>query len=249
MNKIFFHPSPNFDGRPNFTEISMIVVHHTEVDTERSLDLLTSSRSKVSSHYLIAKDGKIIQLVEETKRAWHAGKSYWDGKENINDCSIGIELTNLGHEPFPLRQMKFFIDLCKEIIERYAIKQKNIVGHSDVAPDRKIDPQSRFDWKVLHSHNIGLYPDIVEDSACRVLFSAELQSAQPQQKSENFALIQQQLREYGYNIAITGVFDDQSQHVIAAFKRHFRRKSGIYGNIVWDADDQKSLEQLLVLAK
>ena len=129
-------PSPNFDERA--LPVSMIVLHYTGMpDAEGALDRLTSPEARVSAHYCVKEDGEVIQLVDEEKRAWHAGKSYWRGITDINSASVGIEIVNPGHEfgyrPFPDEQIASVIPLVADIKDRHGITRGNIVGHSDIA--------------------------------------------------------------------------------------------------------------------
>ncbi len=153
--------SVNFNERPSGTTIDMVVIHYTDMFTvEESLDILTSSTSHVSAHFLIDTDGTIFQLVDTHMRAWHAGISQWQGVENVNHRSIGIELQNAGqkyfekfktYEPYPLLQMQALVDLIHHLKEEHPIAKSLILGHSDVAPDRKIDPGPHFDWQWLRN--------------------------------------------------------------------------------------------------
>src|SRR5881397_3083891 len=152
-------PSPNFDERQ--LPVSMIVLHYTGMpDAEGALDRLTSPESKVSSHYLIDEDGTIYRLVDEAKRAWHAGKSRWRGITDVNSASIGIEIVNPGHEfgyrPFPEPQMDALVPLVADIVARHGVARANVVGHSDVAPARKQDPGELFDWARLAKLRLAL---------------------------------------------------------------------------------------------
>jgi len=152
-------PSPNWDERS--LPVSMIVLHYTGmVDAAAAITRLCDAESKVSCHYLIAEDGEIVRMVPEEKRAWHAGKSYWRGIEDVNSASIGIELVNPGHElgyrPFPEAQMVALLQLMTEIVGRHGITRGNIVGHSDIAPARKIDPGELFDWDRLAAVRLAL---------------------------------------------------------------------------------------------
>lgn len=145
-------PSPNFDDRA--LPISMLVLHYTGMqDAAAAIAQLTSSEAKVSCHYVVAEDGQILRLVPEHKRAWHAGRSHWRGITDVNSASIGIEIVNPGHDwgyrPFPPAQMEALIPLVAEIVERHGIEPANVVGHSDVAPARKVDPGELFDWERL----------------------------------------------------------------------------------------------------
>ena len=152
--KIIQKKSPNFDKRPKGTKINSIIIHYTGMETfDEACKRLCDKNSKVSSHYLIGRDGKIINLVDEEKRAWHAGVSHWKGVDNINDISIGIELENPGHEfgyiPFSKEQMDSLIYLCKELKSKYDIKEDWVLGHSDISPERKLDPGDKFKWEPI----------------------------------------------------------------------------------------------------
>ena len=152
-------PSPNFDERK--LPVSMIVLHYTGMpDAAGALDRLTSPEAKVSAHYLVDEDGSIFSLVDESKRAWHAGKARWRGVSDVNSASVGIEIVNPGHEfgyrPFPDEQIAALIPLVSSIKERHAIGRGNIVGHSDVAPDRKEDPGELFPWEALARRRLAL---------------------------------------------------------------------------------------------
>ena len=148
--------SPNFDERrPN-----LVIIHHTSDDAVNdALHTLTSPERKVSSHYLIGRDGAIIQLVDERARAWHAGKSWWGGITDINSISLGIELDNNGSEPFADAQIDALLGLLEGIRQRYPIPSANFIGHADVAPTRKDDPSALFPWQRLAARGFGLWCD------------------------------------------------------------------------------------------
>lgn len=152
MSDIIACPSPNFDQRA--LPVTMLVLHYTGMqDAASAIARLTAAEAKVSSHYLVDEGGRILALVDEDKRAWHAGRSFWRGITDVNSASIGIELVNPGHEwgyrPFPEPQMNMLIPLIAEIVERHGIEPANVVGHSDIAPRRKTDPGELFDWERL----------------------------------------------------------------------------------------------------
>ena len=153
--------SPNHSTKPRKSDqIKFIIIHYTGMQSEsESIKRLTDKKSQVSAHYLINKKGKVIKMVQEDKTAWHAGKSRWKNFVNLNNHSIGIELVNKGHrlgyEIFSKNQIKKLIQLCKFLIKKYKIKQSNILGHSDIAPLRKIDPGEKFPWKLLSKNKIG----------------------------------------------------------------------------------------------
>tara|TARA_Y100000590_G_scaffold305044_1_gene344038 strand:+ start:1829 stop:2554 length:726 start_codon:yes stop_codon:yes gene_type:complete len=158
--------SPNFNKkkRPS-NSIKVIVIHYTGMQSEReSIMRLCDPKSKVSSHYLINKKGKTYRLVEDNKVAWHAGISSWGKYKNLNQKSIGIELTNKGHKfgyaAYTKKQTLSLVKLCKFLKRKYKIKDNNFVGHSDIAPLRKIDPGEKFPWKELANNKIGIWHNI-----------------------------------------------------------------------------------------
>ena len=149
--------SPNFDERqPDF-----VVIHHTGSKTlEDAQRILTTPLRKVSAHYLISRDGAMIQLVGENARAWHAGKSWWGGLTDLNSVSIGIELDNNGREPFADAQIDALLALLTDIRQRHAIPAANFIGHADIAPTRKDDPSSWFPWQKLAAQGFGLWCEL-----------------------------------------------------------------------------------------
>lgn len=152
-------PSPNFDERT--MAVSILVLHYTGMpDAAGAIARLSDPAAKVSCHYLVAEDGQIVRMVAEDKRAWHAGKSHWRGVDNLNSCSIGIEIVNQGHEigyrPFPEAQIDALIPLVADIVGRYGITRGNVVGHSDIAPARKQDPGELFPWYRLAKLRLAL---------------------------------------------------------------------------------------------
>lgn len=160
-----WQPSPHFEAR----RANYVILHHTSNDTlVHALSVLTSPFSGVSSHYLIGREGRVLQLVDERQRAWHAGASYWGGQTDMNSASIGIELDNTGAEPFPSVQIEALLALLADIQTRHRIPQANFLGHADVAPARKSDPSALFPWPRLAAAGFGLwceppYPDAPDD--------------------------------------------------------------------------------------
>jgi N-acetylmuramoyl-L-alanine amidase len=155
--------SPNFNDRPEGVPVDMLVIHYTGMQSaEAALKRMCDPAAEVSAHYMIDEAGRVFALVDEEKRAWHAGLSFWRGESGVNSRSIGIELANPGHEfgyrPFPEAQMAALIELAKGILSRWPIPPRNVVGHSDVAPRRKEDPGELFDWRRLAEQGIGLWP-------------------------------------------------------------------------------------------
>lgn len=152
-------PSPNFDERQ--LPISMLVLHYTGMpDAASAIGWMANPESKVSAHYVVTEEGDVVRMVDEDKRAWHAGRSYWRGITDVNSASIGIEIVNPGHEwgyrPFPWTQMEALIPLVHDIVTRHRISRGNVVGHSDVAPARKQDPGELFPWAQLARLRLAL---------------------------------------------------------------------------------------------
>jgi N-acetylmuramoyl-L-alanine amidase len=152
-------PSPNFDGR--ILPVSMIVLHYTGMpDAAGAIERLRDPTAKVSCHYLVDEDGTVLRLVDESKRAWHAGRSHWREIDDINSASVGIEIVNPGHDwgyrPFPQAQLDALIPLVADIKERHGITRGNVVGHSDIAPARKRDPGELFPWHSLARLRLAL---------------------------------------------------------------------------------------------
>ena len=201
--------SPNQEKRREGVAIDTLVLHYTGMKTaEEALTRLLDPAAKVSAHYLIDEAGVITALVPEERRAWHAGEAAWLGASDINDRSIGVELVNPGHEfgyrPFPEAQMVACEALLRDILARHAIAPERVLGHSDVAPDRKTDPGELFDWERLARAGIGRWPE-----------------AQPA-KSLPIEEVQRLLHRYGYAVPLTGQADRATKKVIEAFQRHFR---------------------------
>ena len=152
-------PSPNFDERA--LPISMVVLHYTEMtDVEAALSRMCDPAAKVSAHYLISAAGEVIRMVAEDKRAWHAGVSYWRGHRDVNSAAIGIELDHPGHahgyRDFPDAQLEALVPLLARMVKAHDIPRANVVGHSDVAPARKIDPGELFPWERLAEYGLAL---------------------------------------------------------------------------------------------
>ncbi|AKM10828.1 N-acetylmuramoyl-L-alanine amidase [Croceicoccus naphthovorans] len=196
-------PSPNWDERT--LPISMVVLHYTDMpDVRDAIDKMCNPDAKVSAHYCVTREGKVVQMVEEEKRAWHAGRSFWRGHNDVNSASIGIELDNPGHthgyEDFPEVQMQVLIRLLNDIVKRHDIPRANIVGHSDVAPQRKEDPGEKFDWERLAKLRLALpRPE-------------KLELGDPFDNDGAFYL---GLERYGYDIA-------DGHAAVKAFQRRFR---------------------------
>lgn len=201
--KIVDRPSPNSAPRPDGTVIDTLVLHYTELPLQESLDILSDGtrEHRVSAHYVLAEDGTAYRLVQEERVAWHAGRSSWRGREALNGTSIGIEIVNLhgDRHDYPSQQIAALIELCRDILARNsAIEPRNVVGHSDIAPQRKIDPGRRFPWKTLADAGIGLWPR----AGGRPL-DGDLHAA---------------LQRYGYAAPVAV----PPREIVKAFQRHFR---------------------------
>lgn len=210
-------PSPNHE--PRRAAIDILLLHYTGMaSTAAAVERLCSTEAQVSSHYLVREDGRIVQLVAEVRRAFHAGVSSWEGTTDINSRSIGIEIANAGHDfgspPFPDAQIAAVIALARDIVSRHAIRADRVLAHSDVAPGRKRDPGEDFPWPRLAAAGIGLWV------APRPIVAGAALS-QGDTGGEVHAL-QGALARYGYGIAVTGTFDEATRDVVAAFQRHFR---------------------------
>lgn len=234
-------PSPNFNDRKH--PVDMLVLHYTGMETgQAALERMCDAAANVSAHYMIWEDGGVVQLVGEDKRAWHAGVSSWQGDEDLNSRSIGIEIVNGGHDwplaggvlpPYPKAQIDALIELCHGILERWDIPARRIVGHSDIAPARKDDPGEHFPWDRLARAGIGLWPLTISDNP---LVPPELGSTgralkdgphligtglEPGDQKKAVARMQNMLAEIGYAIERTGTFDTQTEQVIRAFQRRW----------------------------
>jgi len=211
--------SPNHGERAAGRRPDMIVLHYTGMqDAQEALLRLCSDGSGVSSHYVVMEDGRIVQCVPESRRAWHAGESYWAGETDINSCSIGVEIVNAGHDfgypDFPKRQVAAVIALCRGIVVRRGIPPQRVLAHSDVAPSRKMDPGEKFPWAALHRSRVGHWVEPVP-----ILPGPDFSLGD---HGEIIELFQQQLFAYGYFVPVHGHFDVVTQDAVMAFQRHFR---------------------------
>ena len=210
------HPSPNHSMRT--LPVDMLLLHYTGMPTgAEALDRLCDPAAEVSAHYLVEEDGTVFQLVDEMSRAHHAGVSFWAGERDTNSRSIGIEIVNPGHEwgyrPFPDKQIRAVVALSQQILLRHSIEAKFVVGHSDVAPDRKNDPGELFPWARLADNGIGIAPPVIEAGG-RLLVSEGEQSKTVKQAQGLLAKI-------GYECPVCGIWDQRSIDVMIAFQRHF----------------------------
>jgi N-acetylmuramoyl-L-alanine amidase len=151
------HPSPNFGDRRG-RQVELIVLHYTVLNCAEAVQKLCDPLAEVSAHYLIDRDGAVLTLVDESCRAWHAGAGDWGGEGDVNSRSIGIELVNSGAEPFPEPQIGALERLLGDLLARHALPAQAVIGHSDMAPDRKTDPGARFDWRRLALQGLSVWP-------------------------------------------------------------------------------------------
>ena len=228
-NKYRSNPN-NFDNREKF-----LILHYTAVDFQSSLDILTN---KLSVHYLVSNQPVegcyIFQLVDDNKRAWHAGVSSWEDRNNLNDSSIGIEIVNLdgNQNPYPQEQIEAVIFLCRQIISKYNIAPNYVLGHSDIAPLRKEDPGTLFPWATLYQNGIGAMPE-----------AADVTYFENTNTLPSALQLQQNLKNYGYKIDLTSIFDQQTATVLDSFRRHF------CPNLIGQEIDKTSYATLLALLK
>lgn len=206
------------DSRAQF-----LILHYTDEPFDRSLRILT--QQQVSSHYLLSDETPPVayRLVDENRRAWHAGASFWKGASMLNAASIGIEIVNLGEEPqadgtraftpYPPAQIALLVRLVRDIVERHQIKPERILGHSDIAPQRKIDPGAAFPWKALADAGLIPWPDADRVAA----HQARYQEALP-----DVAWFQRALATVGYQVPEHGELDEPTRRVIAAFQMRYR---------------------------
>jgi N-acetylmuramoyl-L-alanine amidase len=202
--------SPNIEPRFDGKRVKTVVLHYTGMPSgQLAVEWLCNPASKVSCHYLVDADGTIVQMVDETMRAWHAGVSSWHGEIDVNSTSIGIEIQNPGHSAgspaFPLPQMQRVAALTLDIMMRHGLHPSDVVAHSDIAPGRKVDPGEVFDWDYLAHHGVG---QTTKAGSGAVMTFLDMQSA---------------LQKLGYGIDSTGVGDEQTRTVLRAFQRRYRR--------------------------
>lgn len=214
------HASPNFDDRPQGTPIDMLVLHYTGMTSAAAaMARLCDPEAKVSAHWLIDEDGSTTRLVAEEKRAWHAGVSFWRGHGALNGRSIGIELVNPGHEfgyrPFPEAQVAAVIALGREILARWNIPARNVLAHSDAAPERKQDPGELFPWQRLAEAGIGLWPGTAPEAA------RALPEIGPGTEGPMVDALRRGLVGIGYRIGTKGGYNKPLSQVITAFQRHW----------------------------
>jgi N-acetylmuramoyl-L-alanine amidase len=212
-------PSANYGDRHLDRLPDMIVLHYTGMpDAEGAITRLCTAGTDVSAHYIVLEDGRIIQCVPEAKRAWHAGVASWSGEDDINSCSIGVEIVNRGHDwgypDFPSRQIAAVIALCRGIMLRREVPSHRVLAHSDVAPARKKDPGEKFPWHSLANSGVGHW---VQPAPITRGESIKLGAV-----GDDVRELQVALAKYGYGIPTSGKYDAATLEVVTAFQRHFR---------------------------
>ncbi len=232
--------SPNFAPRREGARPEIIILHYTGMETGEAAEAwLCDPVSEVSSHYIVHEDGRVTQMVRESDRAWHAGKSSWRGRTDVNSLSVGIEIVNPGHafgyRDYTVAQIEAVISLCRGITQRHGVPAHNILAHSDVAPGRKIDPGEKFPWKALAAAGVGHFVEASPIGRGRFLSSGD--------RGRLVEALQAMLALYGYGVEISGIFDLQTKIVVEAFQRHFRTEQ-IDG--IADRSTIETLHRLLV---
>ena len=213
-------PSPNHGERRGVALPDMLLLHYTGMaDAEVALKRLCQDDGEVSAHYFVFEDGRLLQLVAEAQRAWHAGEASWAGESDINSCSIGVEIVNpghgLGYPDFPAAQIDTVIALACDILARHAIAPDRVLAHSDVAPLRKLDPGEKFPWGRLAAAGIGhwTWPEPIVAGA---------PALGPGDSGAEVRALQQAFASYGYGLELSGHYDAVTEAVVTAFQRHFR---------------------------
>lgn len=207
------HPSPNFGERRGRARVELVVLHYTAMPScAAALERLCDPGAEVSAHYLIDGDGTVLSLVDEAARAWHAGAGEWGGAGDVNSRSIGIELANTGREPFAEAQMAALERLLAAMLERHGLRPEAVIGHSDMAPDRKGDPGPRFDWKRLAMQGLSVWPDLGEPGD----FLADLRAFGYPEAPPETLLTAFRLR---FRPGIQGPMDDRDRALAAGLRR------------------------------
>lgn len=214
--------SPNHGPRAGGRAPDMLLLHYTGMQTaEAAIERLCDPAAQVSAHYVVLEDGGILGLVDEDRRAHHAGVSSWRGETDVNSLSIGVEIVNPGHEfgyrPFPPPQIAAVTALARAIIGRWRIPAARVLAHSDVAPRRKQDPGELFPWQSLAAAGVGVWPGTVAEAVDDGFVPLALGVAGPPVRA-----LQAMLADYGYGIALSGVYDEETAAVVTALQRHFR---------------------------
>ena len=230
MKFINKYKSPNFDKRKSKTIIKFIILHYTALkDENEAIMYMCNKKNKVSAHFLINKRGKIFNLVDIKLRAWHAGRSYWKDQIDLNSKSIGIEMDNSGHhnsfENYTLKQITSLFKLIKYISVKFQIQPNNILGHSDIAPYRKIDPGEKFPWKKLNQYNYNFLPKKISINLINKI-EKDLKLSFLKEKKHKALYM---LEKIGYDVNPAKRNKIKYKKLIKAYQMHFRQEliSGI----------------------
>lgn len=242
----FSQPQRNHYDSRNGEHIQHIILHYTHSDFTSTMKAFTSTRDEyqVSAHYVITRDGTIIYIVPEDKRAWHAGDSYWNGSEDLNSTSIGIEIINTGFtknglgkrqwHPFTYKQISSLGKLCQGITNKYNIHPQHVLGHADIAPHRKHDPGILFPWsRLYYEYGVGAWLENTDPKYIQEQYSPK--TTLPRHVDNTFVL--SQLQKYGYNITTTTAYTESDTAAVRAFKAHFsdnKEISEYNGSITYD---------------
>lgn len=234
------YPSPNHDERGGGMRPDIVILHYTGMESAAAaLDRLRDPVAKVSSHYLVLENGRVLQLVPEVRRAWHAGAGAWAGDTDINTRSLGIEIVNGGHEhglpPYPNAQIAAVAELTHDVGARWGIPSRRILAHSDIAPDRKEDPGEHFPWGLLHKLGVGRWvrPEPLGPDEAPLGLGAE---------GDAVSDLQAAFARLGFDLPATGRFEARTASVVTAFQRHYRpeRVDGVA-----DRSTRETLRRLL----
>ncbi|HTO79645.1 MAG TPA: N-acetylmuramoyl-L-alanine amidase [Methylocystis sp.] len=208
--------SPNHG--PRARRVSLLILHYTGLaTTQAALDALTGPATEVSAHYLVDEDGGVLQLVPESRRAWHAGRSFWRGETDVNSASIGVEISHPGYldpRPYGDAQIASVIALAQDVCARWGICAEGVLAHSDVAISRKVDPGEFFPWEKLARAGVGRWVEPTPISPGDGLRLGD--------EGEPVRELQRKLSRYGYEIEVDGRFGERTAYAVAAFQRHFR---------------------------
>ena len=242
--------SPNCDERlpPEGHDkpvIDTIILHYTGMESaEAALERMCDPDAEVSAHYMIDEQGKVFELVAPEKRAWHAGVSFWQGRNGLNHTSIGIELVNPGHDlgylGFPEAQIESLLALLRSLRDKFDIPANRYLGHSDVAPGRKVDPGEKFPWQRLSEEGFGVWPTSRCDAT---LTNKKTILAKKGMMGSEIASLNKLLVLAGYSVPVNEEFSQMTADALAAFQRHWHQE-GVHGYL-----DESTLVVLKDIAK
>ncbi|MFZ0390357.1 MAG: N-acetylmuramoyl-L-alanine amidase [Calditrichia bacterium] len=234
-HRIDWEPSPHFSNRSS-GRIDMVIIHYTVTSNlKNTVAWFQNPIAKVSAHYVVGKDGTIVQMVKDEHKAWHAGDSYWKGEKWCNSFSVGIEVVNEGEKkgiPYTPLQYEALLYLCSTLKDRYLIDDRRILGHSDISPYRKIDPGTHFDWGILQSAGIGFLPQPLRNIKHYDGISLQpgdndgkgIYAGQKSGVAQRVRELQTDLRNIGYFISVDGDYGPKTRSVVEAFQKHYAKR-------------------------